>query len=239
MPRTYGQLNLELHEGLKGLGERGPFVLVGHSFGGPVVRNYYSVYPHEVAGIVFVDTVHEEQHIPMGPQHAGLIRESATGRAIPAPRLQIREDEKITKGGPPSTDPLDDDHKKLPPETQKIDLWAMSQPSLEAAENSQKGWSAESMQLLHGKNQKGTLGAIPLIVLTREHGGYQDTDIPAAQLEQERLSTQHQLTELSSNSLQILVPSGHQMHLEVPDVVASAIRTVVTAVRENRPLKSN
>lgn len=86
-----------------------------------------------------------------------------------------------------------------------------------------------------GKNQKGTPGAIPLIVLTREHGGYQDMDIPAAQLEQEWLSTQQQLTKLSSNSLQILVPSGHQMHLEVPDVVASAIRTIVSASTNSVP----
>lgn len=237
MPRTYAQLNLELHEGLKALGERGPFILVGHSFGGPVVRHYPLIYPKEVGGIVLVDTVHEDQHIPMGPQHAGMIREFASGRPIPAPRLQIREEEKTTKTAPPSTEPLDDDHKKLSPENQKIDLWASSQPLLEAAENSQRDWSTESMQLLHSKKQKGTLGVIPLIVLTREHGGYQDMDIPAAQLEHERLSTQQQLTELSSNSLQILVPGGHQMHLEVPDVVASAIRTIVFAIREKRSLK--
>src|SRR5215470_17210438 len=37
-PRTFAQLNLELHEGLRKLGERPPIVLVGHSFGGPVAR---------------------------------------------------------------------------------------------------------------------------------------------------------------------------------------------------------
>jgi hypothetical protein len=48
---------------------------------------------------------------------------------------------------------------------------------------------------------------------------------------------QQQRTNLSSNSLQILVPSGHQMHLEVPNVVASAIRTMVSAVHQKRPLE--
>jgi pimeloyl-ACP methyl ester carboxylesterase len=231
MPRTFDQLHLELHEGLRALGERGPFVLVGHSFGGLVVRHYPSAYPKEVVGIVLVDTVHEDQHIPMGP-HAGLIREDATGRPIPSPRLQIRADERSTKPAPPSHDPLDEDHRKLSPENQKIDMWASAQPSLEAAENSQKEWSGESMRVWHEVNQKGSLGAIPLVVLTREHGGYTDLDIPAAQLEKERLATQHQLTELSSDSVQVIVPSGHQMHLEVPDVVASAIRRVVTSVRQ-------
>ena len=37
-PRTFAQLNLELHDALAKLGEHGPFVLVGHSFGGPVVQ---------------------------------------------------------------------------------------------------------------------------------------------------------------------------------------------------------
>src|SRR5215470_9838939 len=37
-PRTFVQINLELRDALTTLGEAGPFVLVGHSFGGPVVR---------------------------------------------------------------------------------------------------------------------------------------------------------------------------------------------------------
>src|SRR6516164_5656919 len=39
-PRTYAQLNLELHDALNRLGEHRPLILVGHSFGGGVVRNY-------------------------------------------------------------------------------------------------------------------------------------------------------------------------------------------------------
>src|SRR5436305_5577265 len=50
MPRTYLQLNLELHDALSKLGERGPYILVGHSFGGAVVRAYAAAYPREVAG---------------------------------------------------------------------------------------------------------------------------------------------------------------------------------------------
>src|SRR5262249_14104378 len=39
-PRTFAQVNLELHDALAKLGESGPYVLVGHSYGGPVVRNF-------------------------------------------------------------------------------------------------------------------------------------------------------------------------------------------------------
>src|SRR5215210_8589805 len=40
LPRTFDQLNVELHEALERVGEHGPFVLVGHSFGVQVVRQY-------------------------------------------------------------------------------------------------------------------------------------------------------------------------------------------------------
>jgi len=38
-----------------------PYILVGHSGGGPRVRRYTRNYPDEVAGLVFVDSAHEEQ----------------------------------------------------------------------------------------------------------------------------------------------------------------------------------
>ncbi|MBT9330034.1 alpha/beta fold hydrolase [Paracidobacterium acidisoli] len=37
-----------------------PFVLVGASAGGILVRRYQQQYPHEIAGLVFVDSAHEE-----------------------------------------------------------------------------------------------------------------------------------------------------------------------------------
>jgi hypothetical protein len=93
------------------------------------------------------------------------------------------------------------------------------------------------MEWLHAKSQKGILGTIPLIVLTALTAATNDNlDVPASQLEDERLRTQKSLTELSSNSVQIIVPSGHQMHLEVPDVVAAAIQRVVVAVKAHQSL---
>ncbi len=39
-PRTFAQINLELRDALAKLGEKPPFILVGHSFGGPVVKKF-------------------------------------------------------------------------------------------------------------------------------------------------------------------------------------------------------
>jgi pimeloyl-ACP methyl ester carboxylesterase len=62
MPRTAQDIVADLHALLHAAGVPGPYVLVGHSLGGPIVRLYASAYPDEVAGLVFVDSAHEEQN---------------------------------------------------------------------------------------------------------------------------------------------------------------------------------
>ena len=52
---------LELHALLAKLNLKPPYVLVGASYGGILVRLYTSVYPAEVAGLVLVDGGHEQQ----------------------------------------------------------------------------------------------------------------------------------------------------------------------------------
>jgi len=67
MPRTSEQIAKELHALLAASGEKGPYVLVAHSFGGYNVRVYTSKYPADVAGLVLVDTSHEDQNQLMPP----------------------------------------------------------------------------------------------------------------------------------------------------------------------------
>lgn len=61
-PRTSAQIANELHTVLKNAGEAPPYVLVGHSFGGYIVRVFNGRYPDEVAGIVLVDATQEDQY---------------------------------------------------------------------------------------------------------------------------------------------------------------------------------
>ncbi|HEX5706184.1 MAG TPA: alpha/beta fold hydrolase [Pyrinomonadaceae bacterium] len=60
-PHTGEDIVRDLRVLLSKAGERAPFVLVGHSLGGVLARIYASRHPREVAGMVLVDSAHEEQ----------------------------------------------------------------------------------------------------------------------------------------------------------------------------------
>ena len=67
----------DLHRLLEAAGEQGPFVLVGHSIGGPYAMVYASRYPDQVAGMVLLDSSspHQFAAMPAYPtQYAGLRR---------------------------------------------------------------------------------------------------------------------------------------------------------------------
>lgn len=59
--RSPGDVARDLHGVLKALGIGAPLVLVGHSIGGIFVRAYAAAYGDEVAGMVLVDSSHEDQ----------------------------------------------------------------------------------------------------------------------------------------------------------------------------------
>jgi pimeloyl-ACP methyl ester carboxylesterase len=58
-PTTARDAVADLHALLSAAGEAGPYVLVGHSYGGLVVRLYASTYPEDVSGLVLVDALTE------------------------------------------------------------------------------------------------------------------------------------------------------------------------------------
>ena len=54
-PPTIPNMVEELHSLVQKVGVRSPYILVGHSLGGAVIRLYAARYPGELAGLVFVD----------------------------------------------------------------------------------------------------------------------------------------------------------------------------------------
>ena len=57
-PRTMPQVVAELHTLLQNAGVEGPYILVGHSWGGSLMRLYAGLYQEEVVGLALVDSPH-------------------------------------------------------------------------------------------------------------------------------------------------------------------------------------
>lgn len=86
-PRTMTQEVFELHALLEAANVRGPFVLVGHSIGGLLVRLYADRYGSDVVGVVLVDPAHESAvlySVPLGRWVR--VRDQAKARVVPDPR---------------------------------------------------------------------------------------------------------------------------------------------------------
>ena len=64
-PRTIPQLCLELEALLDASGVPGPYVLVGHSFGGLLLRHFAALSPDKVAGLVLVDPLEPGEWWPL------------------------------------------------------------------------------------------------------------------------------------------------------------------------------
>ncbi|WP_257144111.1 alpha/beta fold hydrolase [Bacillus sp. AFS002410] len=60
---------------LQKAGVKPPYVLVGHSFGGANVRLFASEYPEEVAGVILLDSVHEDQNKFMAPLFSDKVKQ--------------------------------------------------------------------------------------------------------------------------------------------------------------------
>lgn len=72
-PRKLEHVVDELHAALKIASIPGPYILVGHSMGGLIIRIYEQKFPQEVVGMMFLDAMHEDQG-PGWDKNAGLMK---------------------------------------------------------------------------------------------------------------------------------------------------------------------
>jgi pimeloyl-ACP methyl ester carboxylesterase len=92
MPRNAAAAVTDLHELLSAAKVPGPYVLVGHSFGGLDILLYALNYPRSVAGIVFVDALPPELRNQMTPS---LWKTYSELSLQPLPGLHYKELEKM------------------------------------------------------------------------------------------------------------------------------------------------
>jgi pimeloyl-ACP methyl ester carboxylesterase len=237
-PRTLHQIAYELHQLLERGGERPPYVLVGHSYGGWLVRVYQSVYPSEVAGMVLVEAGADN---PLRMQSDGRVvhaSELATGRAIPPVKTSgpLRESDippaalaRMKAGAAQAAaDANPGSRAKLPPEAQRMRTWALGRwQHVVAAVNP---FEIEELMALRADRLKSEhqLGAMPLVVLTR---GIPEEQGPEAAAREEEHRREHTvLATLSSRGeLMVALHSAHHVQLDEPELVVATIQRVVAA----------
>lgn len=249
-PRTMKQIVYELHTALEKSGEKGPFVLVGQSLGGLLIRVYADKYPKEVAGMVLVDSTHEDTVLMMNGKFQRM-RELSQGRTIPPIGTSITPAEKELSAeekeqiegflkmiGPPK---IDAPYDRLPKEMQAARLWVMTRPKHYTADNDPFGGEAFAEIYAARRQREFPLGHTPLIVLLpKSNTGNPPPGISAEdwkRINDEKRQQKLDFTKLSQNSKLIIAEnSGHHIHLDEPSVVTSAIRQVVEAARRHSKL---
>ncbi|MBA4849820.1 alpha/beta hydrolase [Emticicia sp. BO119] len=89
LPRTMRQEVFELHELLKKIYLKGPYILVGQSLGGLLTRLYTEQYGNDVIGLVLVDPTHESSMLGSMRYNGWVrLREKAEGKTIPKPQIE-------------------------------------------------------------------------------------------------------------------------------------------------------
>ena len=226
-PRTAEAIAKDLHELLKKAGVAPPYVLAGFSFGGLPLRKYSGFYLREVAGMVLVDSAHEDE-----PRRAPKFYLARSAPRFLWHPLHLAFQTAALVGLVRLTEASSLRSRNLSQMTHDEIIAALrQQPKSFVASNSTGIVEPESY------DQAGSvqdLGDRPLIVLAA--GQIQDFRDPelnrqaAAYQEVWIHEMQASLARLSTRGREIIVENSNHGSIP-PDVVNAAIRDVVTEVR--------
>lgn len=203
-PRTAREFAIELHTLLEKANEPGPYVLVSHSMGGFTMLVFAHDYPSEVSGLVLIDA----QALPTSNVTDPAPKPGKTS----LPSLMARIGVVRLLAGPLGS------IKNLPPkEKQAYKAYSVAPRSVQTFIDEGKGMSEGGAQA----RAVTTLGALPLIVLTR-----------GKDLDAKWIASQEGYLQLTTNSEQLFADkSGHSIHIEQPSAAVAAIVKMVEQVR--------
>jgi len=231
--RTPANIALELHAMLAGAGIKPPYILVGHSFGGLVMRRFALLYPEEVASAVLVDPMRCEEWPPMDPSKQSQLDRGRklTGIAIPIARFGLARLAVTSllcrsgrvagqlagaagNGGRHVLDRVTDEVGKMPKEVWPNVAAHWSRPDYYQGMRSHIAAIPETVREMQCAEP---IHGIPVLVLTPGKS---------------TLLTDELLGRIGDNVQQVVAPaSAHWIHLDEPDLVIDSIREMVAAAR--------
>lgn len=229
-PRTAKVMVQELHSLLDRAHIEGPYILVGHSFGGLLMRLYARSYPRQVFGLVLVDSYHYTQMDKYPRVH---------GKGNPLLTLSLSILDLWVGSGIPGLDPALMpvlDLGKLPEDTLQTyrDLTAADSKSAREAQAELASLEESSQQERVAKIT--SLGGLPLVVLS--HGYLEPRPLDPigkehhAEYEAFWRTDQAGLAALSSQGqLIIAAKSGHYIQLDEPELVVAAIGQILVTLK--------
>jgi pimeloyl-ACP methyl ester carboxylesterase len=240
MPRTSVRIADELHSVLHRAGIRGPYILVGHAFGGDNVRTFAARYMPEVAAMVLV-----EADIGGPEEHRGDVERIAELRQCrdavaaggPLPPLPIRSGsaprtcaQQFFRGLPEAMWSAELNAKLLDLAQTKVAMYDAYISEMEQM-SSDEAWLQQ---------HERSFGSRPIRVLsTGNHGIHAlDTARPKSterqQYDDRVARAQAQWLKLSSNARQIFTDkSSEYIPFDQPDFVVDAIFDVYTQSKED------
>lgn len=220
----------DTYTALQNAGIEGPYILVGHSLGGILVRVFAEAYPEEVAGVVMVDATHPDVVLKIykdGKPSWKRMRETASSSAIPEANKEMLLRKPTLKSFQPKRDFGDLLDGFTQEDQQKFD-WIFNQRPYTYV-SGRKSYEAEMFQELYQNESQYSFGDKPLLVITGGNKSYSEGDEnwSTADLRAHSIHLQQDLLKLSTDSQQIIAKkSGHQVHVDQPKLVAKAIKRV-------------
>lgn len=198
----------DLHALLVASKEQGPVLLVAHSMGGLVARNFIRKYPEDVAGLVLLDATSDEDFAELTAASAAIVAQLDAAIASSKPGTPVI-------GMPAGT----------PPEM----VMAFTPEILQGVKT-----EFEAIDRLPKEMKQaggfGKLGDLPLTVVRRGK-----TSQPANEADLNHQRIQENLVKLSTRgTLLVAENSGHTISLDEPAVVADAVRNMLEALPKKK-----
>ncbi len=222
-PKTGKAMAEELHALLEKSGVSKPYILVGHSLGGIILRSFISKYQQDVAGVILVDSKCPNEEDYMSDELYTMVNQG-----LPSGFLKFANSVGLArlmfKGAFPDKEEYNYLNTLMPALLYKSAYGVLEEQ--------------DQMPFLYKEANKITsFGDIPLYVLSATDSDRFDNMITDEKIKNELIDAlagmQKDLLKLSTDSEQILVPnSSHYINEDQPKVIIEAIKNMISKTKQ-------